>query len=72
MNKFKLKSFMALHGDTLEKLSEQLGITPQRLSAKINEYKGAEFTQSEIGVIKNRYGLSAEEIEEIFFEQKVS
>ena len=72
MNKLKLKSFMALHGDTLEKLSKQLGITPQRLSAKINEYKGAEFTQSEIGVIKKRYDLSAEEIEEIFFGQKVS
>lgn len=72
MNKLKLKSFMVLHGDTMCKVAKRLGITPQRLSAKMNEYRGAEFTQSEISKIKDMYKLSAEEIEEIFFEEKVS
>lgn len=67
MNKLQLKSQMILHGDTLASLSSHLDISPQRLSAKINEYKGAEFTQREILKIKERYNLSAEEIELIFF-----
>lgn len=67
MNKNLLRSIMVLHDDTNAKLADYLGITQNRLSAKINEWNGAEFTQSEIRKIKERYELDAEKINEIFF-----
>lgn len=72
MNKLLLKSKMALFGDTNSLLAEYIGISKQRFSAKINETGGAEFTQSEINKIRNRYNLTAEEIESIFFNKLVS
>ena len=39
---------------------------------KINETGGAEFTQGEIGRIRNKYGLSSEEVVDIFFDKIVS
>jgi hypothetical protein len=42
------------------------------LSAKINGWNGAEFTQSEIQKIKDKYNLTVEEMNEIFFTAKVS
>ena len=71
MNKKALKSVMALHGDTNRDLAQLLGKTVQSVSAKINE-NGSEFTQGEIVRIKDRYNLSAEQIETIFFSPKVS
>lgn len=67
MNKNLLRSIMVLHDDTNAKLADYLGITQNRLSAKINEWNGAEFTQSEIRKIKERYELDAEKINKIFF-----
>ncbi len=67
MNKNLLRSIMVLHDDTNAKLADYLGITQNRLSAKMNEWNGAEFTQSEICKIKERYELDAEKINEIFF-----
>ncbi len=67
MNKNLLRSIMVLHDDTNAKLADYLGITQNRLSAKMNEWNGAEFTQSEIRKIKERYELDAEKINEIFF-----
>lgn len=72
MNGNLIRSKMALWGDTNGTLAEYLGISRQRLSAKINETYGAEFTQKEIKKIKIRYALTSEEIDEIFFTQKVS
>ncbi|WP_338630352.1 hypothetical protein [Clostridium baratii] len=72
MNKLLLRSIMMLNGDTNTTLSEFIGISKQRFSAKLNETKGAEFTQKEIFKIKNKYRLSAEKIEEIFFNDIVS
>lgn len=72
MNTNKLRSVMALHGDTGGILANALGISPQRFSAKINERNGAEFTQREIQMMKDRYSLSAKDIDGIFFDQKVS
>lgn len=72
MNARLLKSKMVLHGDTNVTLAEALGITPQRLSAKLNEWEGAEFTQSEIIIIKDRYHLTPEEVDAIFFMPKSS
>lgn len=66
INKNLLKSKMALYGDNNETLAEALGISPQRLSAKINGTNNAEFTQSEIQIIKERYNLTDNEVVEIF------
>jgi hypothetical protein len=62
---------MALHGDTNNSLSKHLGITPLTMSLKING-KGAEFTQGEIMSIAKKYDLTADQINQIFFAEKVS
>jgi hypothetical protein len=71
MNGSVLKSIMVLNGDTIGSLAEYLGISPQSVSYKINEKvihkKKIEFKQGEIAMIKERYNLSAEQVEEIFF-----
>lgn len=66
MNSRMLRSVMVLHGDTNNALAEALGITPQSLSDKINE-RGTEFKQGEIAKIRDRYDLSADQVEQIFF-----
>ena len=65
MNKAKLKSVMALHGDTNKDIAELLGISEQSVSCKINE-NGTEFKQGEIAMISKRYNLTAEQIAAIF------
>ncbi len=72
MDKLRLESVMRLHGDTGETLSDYLGIARSTFSAKKNETNGAEFTQGEIAKIKARYNLQADEIDMIFFAEKVS
>ena len=66
MNATKLRSLMVLHGDTNKDLAHYLCITEQSLSAKINEKK-TEFKQGEMKMIKDRYNLSPEEFDTIFF-----
>lgn len=66
MNGALLKSIMVLNGDTVRDLAKYLGKTPQSISDKINE-RGTEFKQGEIALIKERYKLSAEQVESIFF-----
>lgn len=72
MDKRKLESLMRLHGDTGGTLAEYLGIARSTFSAKLNETNGAEFTQGEISMIKRRYDLNAEQIDDTFFNEKVS
>ena len=67
MDKRRLESVMKLFGDTGNSLSDYLGIARSTFSMKINETNGAEFTQGEISLIKQRYSLSAEEVDSIFF-----
>ena len=71
MNSKLLRSVMVLHGDTNADLAECLGITEQSVSGKINE-NGTEFKQGEIAKIKARYNLTPEQVDEIFFNLKVS
>lgn len=66
MNKELLRSIMVLHGDTNKDLAKLLKITEQSVSGKINE-NGTEFKQGEIAKIKDRYKLSPEQVESIFF-----
>lgn len=62
---------MALFGDNMETLAKHIGISRQALSRKVNSKRG-EFTQIEIQKVKLRYNLDAREVEEIFFDSKVS
>lgn len=72
INKRELEAVMKRFGDTGTTLSSYLGIARSTFSAKINESNGAEFTQGEIAMIKQRYSLDAKEIDKIFFDIKVS
>ena len=67
MNKNLFVSKMKLNGDSQAKLAEKIGISVQRLNAKINETGNAEFTQGEIQKIRNNYSLSNDEINDFFF-----
>ncbi|WP_202620385.1 hypothetical protein [Emergencia sp. 1XD21-10] len=66
MNKNRLLSVMKLHGDTMGDVAKYLGIARSTLSSKVNEH-GSEFSKSEIVKIKERYNLSADEVDLIFF-----
>ena len=70
MNKLKLESVMRLHGDTGTSLAKFLNIARATFSAKINETNRAEFTQGEISMIKEKYSLSPEDVDTIFFDRK--
>lgn len=66
MNGTLLKSIMVLNGDTNRDLADFLGITPNSVCNKINE-RGTEFKQGEIAMIKERYKLSSDQVDAIFF-----
>lgn len=66
MNGNILRGIMAMYGDTIKDLAHYLGKTEQIVSKKINE-KGTEFKQGEITKIKERYHLTADQIDLIFF-----
>lgn len=72
MNERKLKAVMQLHGESQQDLAQYLQMSLSRLNAKINGYRGAQFRQNEIAAIQEHYGLSAEEVNEIFFALTVS
>lgn len=71
MDKNLLRSIMVRFGDTNASLAAYLGITEQSVSNKINE-NGTEFKQGEIASIKNRYNLTADMVDRIFFAEEVS
>ena len=56
MNTNKLRAIMVLNGDNGGDLAEFLGLTRSRFSKKLNS-NNAEFTQSEIQAIKERYNF---------------
>ena len=71
MNTQELRVEMIRHNETGETLSKALGITRGTLSKKMNGV-GADFTQSEISTIIERYNLSSDRATEIFFTNVVS
>lgn len=72
MNKRKLESVMKLHGDTGASLAKFLNMARSTFSIKINGTNGAEFTQGEIAMIREKYSLSPKDLVDIFFNQNVS
>lgn len=63
--KEKLKKVLKEHGVSQNELADLLGLTYQTISIKMNGHK--DFTQSEIRGIKLIFGLTPEEIDDIFF-----
>lgn len=72
MNKEELKAEMIRYGDTQSTLAEAMGISRTRFNTKLNERRGASFTQPEIAFIRMRYRLNAQRLVAIFFSQAVS
>ena len=64
-----LLSKMKLFGDRQQDLADALGLSLVRTNAKINNTNGAEFTMSEILIIKVRYNLTPEEVDQIFLSE---
>lgn len=71
MNNTELKIEMMRHGDNGEDLAKVLNITRQTLSRKMNDPE-SDFTQKEIRLMIDRYGLSGDRVKEIFFADEVS
>lgn len=65
MNTNLLKAKMKLNDDTQQELADYLGIVISTVSFKISGKQP--FNADEIRKIKIRYNLTAEEIDEIFF-----
>lgn len=72
MNKQELRVVLLVNKENQGVLAEYLGISEQTLSKKINEKNGSEFSQTEIRMIKERYGLSPAQVDYIFFSGFVS
>lgn len=68
MNKKWLEAEMKRYGDTGSTLAEALGISEVTLSRKKNGE--SDFTRGEMAVIKNRYNLTAELVDVIFFTEQ--
>lgn len=61
--KGKLRERALTQGDAAEKL----GISLSRFNAKLNERKNAEFSLGELQALKRLLGLTARQVEQIFF-----
>ena len=65
MNTKMLKATMVAHGDTQAQLADAIGISASNFNDKINGK--VSFRQSDIAAIKERYNLSADDVDRIFF-----
>lgn len=66
MNSSLFKSIMVKNNDTQKELAIFLGISLSNLNEKINGKK-ASFRQNEILAIKQRYALTADDVDNVFF-----
>lgn len=66
LNSNKLKAKIVENDDTQAQLAAAIGISPSNLNDKINGK--VSFRQDEIAAIRNRYHLSAVEVDSIFFD----
>lgn len=66
LNSSKLKAKIVENDDTQAQLAAAIGISPSNLNDKINGK--VSFRQDEIAAIRNRYHLTAFEVDSIFFD----
>jgi len=67
LNKVEFEYEMRKYGDSQTTLANAMGLSRTRLNCKINERYGASFTQPELKFLMDRYSLSTERLEQIFF-----
>ena len=65
MNKNLFRAMHTAHGDTQKQVADILGIAEQTLSSKVNGE--TDFKHSEIKTLIDRYGLTPEQDDTIFF-----
>ena len=65
MNKNEFKAVIAKNGETQTQLAAAMGLNPSGISDRINGK--IPFRQNEIAFIRDRYHLSAKEVDRIFF-----
>ena len=70
MNKHLLKAKIAENGDTQTQLACAMGMGASNFSDRINGK--IPFRQNEIAFIRNRYHLTAQEVDLIFFDLELS
>lgn len=70
MNSNLLKATIIKNGDTQERLAKDMGLQTSALNMRINGK--IEFRRNEIIFIKQRYNLSSDEVDSIFFDEIVS
>lgn len=70
INKQKLKAAIIEHDGNQKNLADAMGISLSQLSLRINSHM--EFSVREVAFIRNRYGLSDNDVGDIFFADKVS
>ena len=70
MNKTLFNIYMIKNHETQKTLAEAMGIAQSALSDRINGK--TEFRQNEINFIRRRWGLSDQEVVDIFFTEEVS
>ena len=70
MNSNLLKATIIKNGETQEKLAKDMGLQTSALNMRINGK--IEFRRNEIIFIKQRYNLSSDEVDSIFFDEIVS
>lgn len=68
MNIPLFRSKMILYGDNQRKIAEILNVTDQTIGDKLY---GNKWRQTEIQILKNRWHLSADDIDAIFFSDDV-
>lgn len=70
MNEKKLRAKMVELGETVPSVSQKLGISEASLRNKLTGR--TEFTQGEISLLVSSFGLSKDEVMDIFFSPEVS
>lgn len=70
MNTQLLKSKIVEFGETQAQLAQAIGISPSNLNDKINGK--VSFRQDDIAAIRNRYHLTADDVDLIFFGMELS
>lgn len=66
MNRKGLRALLIFSNESRGFLAGYLSISKQAPSKKINGKNGSKFSQAEIKLIKEKYGLNAEETDHIF------
>lgn len=70
VNRNELRSIMVKHGETMRDLGNALGMCYSNISKKMSNK--SDWTVSQVCAIKAHYGLTAEDIDRIFFSHECS